>query len=135
MKEFEKESLAFTPGPPLETADGVVRSRPPEEQLPAATGAQRACRAAVLPAGGVGADTGSTGGACVRSFDLRSRDGPTQLREREGRREDPGRDPESKKGSRLFRFSDPQPGVAPGQDPRPPCAFKMSMFNVFCNSH
>ena len=29
----------------------------------------------------------------------------------------------------------PSDGRGPGIDPRPPYAFKMSMFNVFCNSH
>ena len=29
----------------------------------------------------------------------------------------------------------PSDGRGPGMDPRPPCAFKVSMFNVFCNSH
>lgn len=29
----------------------------------------------------------------------------------------------------------PSDGRGLGTDPRPPCAFKMSMFNVFCNSH
>ena len=29
----------------------------------------------------------------------------------------------------------PSDGRGPGINPRPPCAFKMSMFNVFCNSH
>ena len=37
---------------------------------------------------------------------------------------------------RLFYFADPQTGVAPEVwTPRPPYAFKISMFNVFCNSH
>ena len=31
-------------------------------------------------------------------------------------------------------LSDPRTDVAPG-GPGPPCAFKMSMFNVSCNSH
>ena len=29
----------------------------------------------------------------------------------------------------------PSDGRGPGMDPRPPYAFKVSMFNVFCNSH
>lgn len=29
----------------------------------------------------------------------------------------------------------PSDGRGPGVNPRPPCAFKVSMFNVFCNSH
>ena len=33
-------------------------------------------------------------------------------------------------------LADPQTGVAPeAWTPRPPYAFKISMFNVFCNSH
>ena len=37
---------------------------------------------------------------------------------------------------RLVLFADPQTGVAPeAWTPRPPYAFKISMFNVFCNSH
>ena len=31
--------------------------------------------------------------------------------------------------------SDPETGVVPGGSPGPQCAFKMSMFNVSCNSH
>ena len=30
---------------------------------------------------------------------------------------------------------DSETGVVPGVNPRPQCAFKMSMFNVSCNSH
>ena len=30
---------------------------------------------------------------------------------------------------------DPETGVVPGGSPGPQCAFKMSMFNVSCNSH
>ena len=29
----------------------------------------------------------------------------------------------------------PSDGRVPGTNPRTPCAFKVSMFNVFCNSH
>ena len=32
-------------------------------------------------------------------------------------------------------FRRPSDGRGPGMDPRPLCAFKVSMFNVFCNSH
>ena len=40
------------------------------------------------------------------------------------------------RSGRLILFADPQTGVAPEVwTPRPPYAFKMSMFNVFCNSH
>ena len=43
--------------------------------------------------------------------------------------------PRHEKG-RLVLFADPQTGVAPeAWTPRPPYAFKISMFNVFCNSH
>ena len=31
--------------------------------------------------------------------------------------------------------SDPETDVVPGVNPRPQCAFKMSMINVSCNSH
>ena len=31
--------------------------------------------------------------------------------------------------------ADPQTDVAPGSDPEPQCAFKMSMLKVVCNSH
>jgi hypothetical protein len=36
---------------------------------------------------------------------------------------------------RLFYASRPSDGRGLGMDPGPPYAFKMSMFNVFCNSH
>lgn len=40
------------------------------------------------------------------------------------------------KESDCFFIADPQTGVAPeAWTPRPPYAFKISMFNVFCNSH
>ena len=32
-------------------------------------------------------------------------------------------------------LSNPETGVVPGVSPRPQCAFKVSMFNVPCNSH
>ena len=41
----------------------------------------------------------------------------------------------ARKGTIDF-VADPQTGVATeAWTPRPPYAFKMSMFNVFCNSH
>jgi hypothetical protein len=42
---------------------------------------------------------------------------------------------ESNKRRRLLLTSRPSDGRGLGMDPRPPYAFKMSMFNVFCNSH
>ena len=39
------------------------------------------------------------------------------------------------KRSESFYANRPSDGRGPGIDPRPPCAFKVSMFNVFCNSH
>ena len=46
-----------------------------------------------------------------------------------------GRPRGAREGQRRQGFvSDPRTDVAPG-GPGPPCAFKMSMFNVSCNSH
>ena len=66
MKEFEKESLAFTPGPPLKplmvsSEVALPKSSCRQRPEPSERAEQRSCQR-----GGVGSDAGSAGGrACA----------------------------------------------------------------------
>ena len=41
----------------------------------------------------------------------------------------------SRVGSAIAKFADTRTGEALTERPEPQCAFKMSMFSVYCNSH
>ena len=78
-----------------------------------------------------------------RRMEVAIRDGPTRCSDKAGTR-DPSELSESRAHGRAlliqmrsdrFYANRPSDGRGPGIDPRPPCAFKVSMFNVFCNSH
>lgn len=58
-----------------------------------------------------------------------------RLRESASIRESPVRFQRSEAIAFLILTSRPSDGRGLGMDPGPPYAFKLSMFNVFCNSH